>query len=323
MPWRANASRRVPRPPLTPRGLLGSAALLGGLSAAYAWRESKRVERTRTVIQLHELPPGLDGLRILHISDTHFPANGESVPRFLRAVAAQDYDIVFATGDYVESQRGWPVVVEAFRRISPQLGMYAVLGGHDRYAGVRSLGDVGRQARRWRRRPRLVDPTPLVQGLQAVGVQVLLNQSRAVEIGGEVVRLIGIDDAYLGLDDLAAALPEDDAEELPGFRVLLSHSPDGVSSPLAASIPLALCGHTHGGQIRIPFYGAPVRHAQAVDRKRPAGLMRIGATTVYVSRGFGTATIPLRFACRPELGVVELRRLEPQQRGQRLENRSH
>ncbi|MEE9277850.1 MAG: metallophosphoesterase, partial [Dehalococcoidia bacterium] len=281
------------------------AATLAAAGIGYAWRESKRVELTETVISIADLPPGLDGLRILHIADTHFPANGASLPRFLEAVASLDYDIVFATGDYAESESGWPVVREAFRRIDPKLGIYAVIGGHERYAGVRSPLDLWPLAGRlWRRSPRrLVSPAPLIRDLESLGVHVLVNQSTTLEIGGEMVRLIGIDDAYLGLANLEAALPPPADTSVAGFSILLSHSPDGVLQADGKAIPLALSGHTHGGQIRLPGYGAPVRHAVSVDRLRPAGLVQIGETQVYISRGFGTAGVPLRFACRPEVGV--------------------
>ena len=286
------------------------AGCAGAALAAYAWRESKRVELTHTVIRLPELPAGLEGLRILHVADTHFPRNRESLPRFLDAAASLDYDIVFATGDYADTTRGWPVVAEAFRRLEPKLGIYAVIGGHERYAPAPPITEALRLLRLFRRgrKRRLVDPTPLVQQLEAAGVRVLINASTTLEIGGEAVRLIGIDDAYLGLDDLEATTKPRGTPEPAAFTILLSHSPDGVPLATTAAIPLALSGHTHGGQIRVPFYGAPVRHARAVDRRQAAGLMRIGGTQVYVSRGFGTTGLPLRFACRPELGVVELRR---------------
>ncbi len=95
-----------------------------------------------------------------------------------------------------------------------------------------------------------------------------------------------------------------------GFRLLLSHSPDGLLHARSREVDLALCGHTHGGQITFPLLGAPVRHARAVGRREPAGLLRIGGVTTFVSRGFGTSLLPLRLGARPELAVVELRRAE-------------
>lgn len=290
--------------------LLAGGIALGATTAYYAWRESKQVDLTETIVEIPDLPLGLDGLRILHLADTHFPANGESLPRFLRAVRAHRYDLVLATGDYAESDRGWPVVVEAFRQIEPNLGVYAVIGGHERYRGPRTGREFVTLACRLLlgRRGTLRDPAPLIQRLRDLGVTVLINDNIAVEIAGEVVRLIGIDDAYIGLADLPAATGGRACRDLPGFPILLSHTPDGLLDPLARDVPLALCGHTHGGQIRVPWYGAPVRHTRSVDRLHTAGLLHFGKTRVVVSRGFGTAALPLRLGCRPEVGVVELRR---------------
>ena len=284
-------------------GVAAGAAVAGGaVAAVYAWRESKQVELSETVVRVPDLPPGLDGLRILHVADTHFPANAESLPRFLAAARRQSYDVVVGTGDYVDTRAGWDVARRAFAALEPGLGVYAVIGGHERYARpgpgslLRLLG---------RRRGRWVDPAPFVAGLREAGVRVLINEHCTAEIGGEMVRFIGIDDACHGLDRLPEALPPAGA---PGFPILLSHSPDGLLHPAARGLPLAFSGHTHGGQIRVPGYGAPVRNARAVGRRQASGLVRIGGTQVVISRGFGTTRLPLRFACRPELGVVELRR---------------
>ena len=153
----------------------------------------------------------------------------------------------------------------------------------------------------------LSDPSPFVQALEDAGVTVLRNEQRSLEIAGELLRLSAVDDAWIGLADLDGALPGAGAEPQ-GFHVLLSHSPDALLDPRTRSVPLALCGHTHGGQIRVPFYGAPVRHSHLVDRVRTAGLHRIAHTQVVISPGFGTAALPLRLGCRPEIGVIELRR---------------
>lgn len=299
--------------------LLGS-GLGGGALAAYAWRTAKRVEHSHVVIPIPDLPPGLDGLRILHVADTHFPGNGESLERFLAAAGDREYDLVLATGDYADTQDGWPVVVEAFRRLRPGLGIYASLGGHERYPGLGPFrGWTGRHWARhgWRgelarlrrrilgRRGGLIDPAPLISALQEVGVTVLVNESRSIEVGGELVRLVAIDDAYLRRADLDRALPDPHAG---GFRILLSHTPDGLRHPRASEVHVALSGHTHGGQIRFPLIGAPVRHAHSVDAQHPAGLHRVHGVPVFVSRGFGTALLPFRLGATPELAVVELRR---------------
>ena len=103
---------------------------------------------------------------------------------------------------------------------------------------------------------------------------------------------------------LERALPPDD--EGGGLTVLLTHSADAVLR-LEAPPPLVFSGHTHGGQIRVPWYGAPVRHSKLVTREQTAGVFERGGSQVVVSQGFGTAVVPLRFLCRPEVCVVELR----------------
>jgi predicted MPP superfamily phosphohydrolase len=298
------------------RRVLAAASLAAAAGAGYTWRESKHVEPTETVLRVPELPMGLDGLRILHVSDTHFPANAESLPRFLATARAQRYDLVIGTGDYVDSQRGWHVAAQAFREIDPALGMFGVIGGHDRYASPRwseigpRLGSRlgGRQIER-RAPRRRVDPAPFIEDLESAGMRVLINARTSIEIRGERLDLVGVDDAYLALDDLDAALGAASGAPSgePGFAILLSHSPDALRDPRAARFPVAFAGHTHGGQIRIPGFGAPVRHASTVTRHQASGLLRIGPTQVVISRGFGTTLVPLRLACRPEVGVVELR----------------
>ena len=93
--------------------------------------------------------------------------------------------------------------------------------------------------------------------------------------------------------------------------MLLTHAPDAALRlpPQAEGGPsLVLCGHTHGGQIRVPGWGAPLRHSRLVDRKRASGVFQVRGTQVVVSRGFGTAHVPLRFACRPEIALLRLER---------------
>lgn len=282
-----------------------TAALGGGLTA-YAWWESTQAAATRRRVTVRDLPPGLDGLRVLHVSDTHFPADGASLERFAELVSGLEYDIVFATGDYVETAAGWDSAVEAFALLHAPFGVYASLGAHDYLSPVRTLGEwtVAARSRMFGGRRTLVDPAPFVERLEALGVRVLRNEWAQVEIGGEVLRIAGAGDDSVGLARLDRALPLD--EDGAGLTVLLTHSPDAVLR-LERPPPLVFCGHTHGGQIRAPWYGAPVRHSRLVDRRRTAGVFERSGSQVIVSQGFGTAVVPLRLLCRPEVGLVELR----------------
>lgn len=292
------------------RALSSAAALLGALGgglAAYAWWESTQAKLVRHDVAVPGLPAGLDGLRILHVSDTHFPANGASLERFAELVAEVEYDIVFASGDYVETAAGWDSAVEAFSLLHAPFGVYASLGAHDYLSPISTVAEWRGAMRRraFGGRRRLVDPAPFVERLEDLGVRVLRNEWTQTEISGEILRISGAGDDSVGMARLDRALPP--ANSADGLTVLLTHSPDALLR-LQHPPPLSFCGHTHGGQIRIPGYGAPVRHSQLVDRRQTAGVFQRNGAQVIVSQGFGTAIVPLRLLCPPEIGLIELRR---------------
>ena len=320
------------------RALSSAAALVGALGgglAAYAWWESTQAKLVRHDVAVPSLPAGLDGLRVLHISDTHFPANGASLERFAELIAEVEYDIVFASGDYVETAAGWDSAVEAFSLLHAPFGVYASLGAHDYLSPVSTMAEWRGAMRRraFGGRRRLVDPAPFVERLEDLGVRVLRNEWTQTEISGEILRIAGAGDDSVGMAHLDRALPPVDGVAGPdsvdgadgpdsaggadgpdgadgaggadGLTVLLTHSPDALLR-LQHPPPLSFCGHTHGGQIRIPGYGAPVRHSQLVDRRQTAGVFQRNGAQIVVSQGFGTAIVPLRFHCPPEIGLVHL-----------------
>ena len=301
---------------MSARGAAARAAAAGGLigggAAAWAWFESTWVERTHRVVRVRGLPAALDGLRILHVSDTHFPADGASTGRFRRAVEELSrkpgFELVLATGDYVETAAGWDAAARAMAELPGRAETYAVLGAHDYLAPVRSAGEWMRAAReRLGGRRRMVDASGFVGRLEESGIAVLRNERLWAEVRGREIVVAGAGDASAGMCRLDDALPA--AGEREGeFTILLTHAPDAVLGLDAARMPAAaFCGHTHGGQIRVPGWGAPVRHSRLAERRRAAGEFEVNGGKVVVSRGFGTAIVPLRFACRPELCVVELR----------------
>ena len=222
--------------------------------------------------------------------------------------------MVLCTGDYVETAAGWDAAADALTQLRAPFGVYATLGAHDYCAPVRSLSSwlQFNADRLLQRRRKMIDPTPFIERLESAGVVVLRNEWRSAEIGGELVRIAGADDASVGMARLGQALPPADLAPA-GFDLLLTHSPDAVLNLRRERQQPALVfsGHTHGGQIRVPGWGAPVRHSNLVTRQNPSGLfLPYGddGPQVVVSRGFGTAFVPFRFACRPELGLYELRR---------------
>ncbi|MCY3570649.1 MAG: metallophosphoesterase [Chloroflexi bacterium] len=279
---------------------------IGAGSALYAWWESTAVEVREHRLSVADLPPGLDGLRILHMSDTHFPANGDSIGRFLEQVWPLDYDLVCCTGDFVETSAGWDSAADALTQLEAPFGVFATLGAHDYCQPVRSLDEwASFNVDRLKGSPRrFVNPQPFVERLEAAGIVVLRNEWRSLEIGGELVRIGGAGDDSVGMAQLESAVPP-----AGGFSMLLTHSPDAaLRMPLWADggPSVVLSGHTHGGQIRVPGWGAPLRHSRLVNRTQADGVFDVRGAQVVVSRGFGTAHVPLRFACRPEIGLIHL-----------------
>ncbi len=286
--------------------ILGQAAALGAAAALYAWWESTAVEVSERTLVLPDLPPGLDGLRILHISDTHFPADGDSVGRFTEKVWPLDVDLICCTGDYVETAAGWDSAADALTQLRAPFGVYATLGAHDYCPAIRTAADwCTFNTDRLLGSPRqFVNPRPFVQRLERAGITVLRNEWRSVEIDGELVRIGGAGDESARMARLDSALPP-----LGGFSILLTHSPDAalrLPPRMEGGPSLVFSGHTHGGQIRVPGWGAPLRHSRFVSREHAAGVFERMGATIVVSRGFGTAHVPLRFACRPEVGVLTL-----------------
>ena len=289
--------------------LVAGAGALGALgigATLYAWWESTAVEVTERRLVLPDLPPGLEGLRILHISDTHFPASGDSVGRFVERIWHLDYDLICCTGDYVETSAGWDSAGDALTQLTAPLGVYATLGAHDYCQPVRSFDEwVSFNADRLMGSPRrFVNPAPFVERLEEAGIVVLRNEWRSLEIGGELVRIGGAGDDSVRMARLDSATPPPG-----GFSIMLTHAPDAalrLRMPRDGGPSLVLCGHTHGGQIRVPGWGAPLRHSRLVSREQTSGVFEVSGAQVVVSQGFGTAHVPLRFACRPEIGLITL-----------------
>ncbi len=241
------------------------------------------VEITRHEVFVNGLPEPFDGYRVAFLTDTHVA--GFVRRTFYETIVAQtrafEPDLVLFGGDFVSFKRHIPLLAERLAGLSARDGIFAVLGNHDY----------------WSDAPRIVET------LQGVGVRFITNQHVILARGGARLPLAGIDEVYRGAPDPEAAFAGI-GDDQPCLAV--SHHPDIVDVLPRRRIDLLLCGHTHGGQIRFPFFGAvvvPSKH----ESKYAAGFHRAGAVLMYVSRGIG-AIPPLRILCRPELATFVLRR---------------
>ena len=237
------------------------------------------IEVTRHEIFIDDLPETLDGYRIAFVTDTHVAAMMRR--GFYREVVAQvqrfDPHLVLLGGDFVTWRRHIPLMAEwLLTDLSARDGVFAVLGNHDYWAGAEEVQ----------------------RAMTEHGVRFLTNASVKLPL-----QVIGIDEMYRGTPDAGKAFADIDPD-LPCIGV--SHHPDIIDLLGAHRIDLLLCGHTHGGQIRFPFFGAvvvPSRH----EAEYAAGFHRVRNVLMYVSRGIGSIP-PLRILCRPEVATFVLRR---------------
>ena len=239
------------------------------------------IEVTRHEVFVDDLPPSCDGYRIAFLTDTHVAS---FVRRdFYREIVAHtnafEPDLVLFGGDFVTFARHIQLAAKVLTDgLRAGEGMYAVRGNHDYWAGI---ADVERE-------------------LGARGVEFLNN--RSVQLRG-VLPLVGIDEIYRGTPDVARAFASvDPAQPCIG----ISHHPDIIDLLPDRRLDLLLAGHTHGGQIRLPFFG-PIVVPSAHEAEYAAGFHRQRDVLLYVSRGIG-AIPPLRILCRPEVALFTLRR---------------
>jgi uncharacterized protein len=262
---------------------LWTVAGIAGAGAAYTGFEAGWIDVVESTIALPRLPRTFTGLRVAFLTDLHHgPFTGLS---YIETVVAMTNslrpDVICLGGDYVH--RGSKYIepcIEVLGDFQAPRGVYAVLGNHDHWHGAKASS----------------------RALAGCGVRELTNTGVWLEIGGERLRLAGVDDLWNGVQDLDAALG--DATDSDSC-IVLSHNPDYAETARDRRVSLVLSGHTHGGQAVFPVIGAPIVPS-AYGQKYVRGLVQAPATQVYISRGLGTITPPLRFCCRPEISLLTL-----------------
>jgi hypothetical protein len=225
------------------------------------------------------LPPALHGLTMVQMTDFH---HSQTVPLHVieQAVAVankQRPQAVFLTGDFVSNDASYAAAcARVLGDLRAPLGVYAVIGNHDYWT----------------------DPHEVARQLTAHGITVLTNQAR--RLTGDLW-VAGIDDAWSGRPDLDRALA---AVPAGATTILLAHEPDFADEAQGRGIAVQLSGHSHGGQVRVPFTRRPV--VPFLAWKYYTGIQRVGDMLVYTSGGLGTMQPPFLFTCRPEVAVLRL-----------------
>ena len=286
------------------RGVLGATAV-GTATVAYA----AGIERTRWTLRRAELPVLAEGarpLRVLHLSDLHMMPGQKSKQRWVAALDELDPDLVVNTGDNLAHRHAVPAVLRALGPLLDRPGVF-VFGSNDYYAPRPK-----NPARYLIKSKRKIHGIPLPwRDLRAAlverGWHDLTHVRQLVTVDGQPIAMAGVDDPHLHRDRYTdiAGRPNRSA----ALRLGVTHSPEPrvLDAFAEDGYDLVMAGHTHGGQLRVPGYGAIVTNCE-LDRTRARGASRWGAHMwLHVSAGLGTSPYaPVRFACPPEASLLTL-----------------
>jgi predicted MPP superfamily phosphohydrolase len=277
---------------VTRRNFLRLAAGSAAGLAFYAGEISRHeLELIYITIKLPRLPDAFAGMKIVQISDFHFQEYTEAtfLEAIVRKVNALTPELVVLTGDFVSSKplpqhtaiRLAYHCTEILSRIECPM-RYAIMGNHDALVGAHAVTDA----------------------LLTHGIPVLANSFVPLERQGQRIWLAGVEDVLQQRPNLSDALPaKKNAQREP--TILLAHEPDFADYTVGRQVDLMLSGHTHGGQILLPFL--PPLMLPDMGTKYVHGLFRLGdGLQLYVNRGIGAVNLPFRFRCPPEITAITL-----------------
>lgn len=273
---------------LTRRSFLKLSAFAAGGLALYAGEVARHeLSVEQHAIHLTRLPEAFRGMRLVQISDFHYAEFTEAY--FLREMVDRvnrlKPDMVLLTGDFVSdgplprpyARRHAVGCAEILSRIECPL-RFAIMGNHDTSVGNKYV----------------------MGPLEENGIPVLLNQAVPLERNAQRLWLAGLGSADQGQSRPEQAIPRASGEA----TIVLAHEPDILPNIAKYKVDLMLAGHTHGGQVRLPFL--PPLSLPPLGKKYVEGLFHYGSTQLYVNRGVGTVGLPFRLNCPPEITVLTL-----------------
>jgi predicted MPP superfamily phosphohydrolase len=235
-------------------------------------------------IPVPNLPHEFDGLRVIHLTDLHY---GPLMPLEILAKVIQktnelEKDIVVCTGDYVRgayAARRLEGIWSVMAKLHAPEGVYTVLGNHDHWASTEQS----------------------VHCLNTSGHINLRHKAVPLSRAGKTLWLGGAGDLWedhVNLDQVLKDVPDD------ACRIVLAHNPDTADTDYTTRVDLIISGHTHGGQVKIPFIGTPMLPVK--NKAYSSGFICSPKTGVFISRGIGWAALPIRFNCFPEIAILRL-----------------
>jgi uncharacterized protein len=259
----------------------GTAALLAGYPV---FIERNWVQINNYRLSVPSLPKAFNGFRVVHLTDLHlgYLVSESFIREVIHKANRLKPDIIVCTGDYVHASNTtkeidtvWPIL----STLKARYGVYSILGNHDHWA----------------------DTEKSLQWLQRTG-QSVRHTCKPIYRGKERILIGGAGDYWedeLNIDLSFSSSDEGDC------RILLTHNPDSVDTDFETPLALILSGHTHGGQVSIPFLGPPVLPVK--NKKYASGLIETEKGPLFISKGIGWTIYPIRINCYPEIAVHELR----------------
>ena len=253
------------------------------------WSNSA-IEITQHTISSKSIPKAFDGFKIAQVSDLHNKEYGDNNQELLDFIRNEKPDIIVITGDLLDCRNtDYNVAIQFCKGAAEIAPTYYITGNHEAW---------------------LTELNLLTETLEHWGVTYLANEAVTLNKDNQSIRLVGMTDTMFtavyeekSFDEVLRQL----TPECKDYTILLSHKPDLFDTYAANDVDLVLTGHTHGGQIRLPFLGGVYVPDQGFFPKYDAGIFTQNQTTMIISRGLGDSVFPFRFNNRPEIILVELK----------------
>lgn len=276
----------------------GILCLLGLSIVFWTWLETRLRQINRHSIKISKPLPR--PLKILHLSDIHFAGPDRGLTSFFDRLAQETYDLIVMSGDIFDCEKGILRAKENLSKLKSKFGIHAVLGNHD-YFDYR-FWDIFKPGIRGRGYPKIAQPVEqFMECLKRVGVKVFRNEHLEIPFENTTLALHGLDDPTTGQADIEKAMRGYDPEHI---NILLTHTIDAFFYIGENEIDLSFSGHSHGGQIRFPWFGALITHTD-FGPKYSQGIHPLKGAVCSVSRGVSASRFfSLRLLCPPEAIVL-------------------
>jgi len=291
-------NKKIDRRQFLRLGFYGKVSL--GLCKGFFNTFNSQIELKKVPVNIPDLPKSFRGFKIVQLSDIHSSliVSQNHIAQAVKLAMVEKPDLIVLTGDFLSGKKKFGTgsigefkreyldnCINAFKPLQAPMGIYAVLGNHDFWSGSDAVKTITDEFER------------------QLGVNWLRNKHVVLEKDKDQIALLGVDDYW---EDSCSVGKAYDGLKKDMSKILLSHNPDinEALSPLI-KIDLILSGHTHGGQVVIPFVGMPFLPSPFGQKYRE-GLVRDGERQTYITRGVGHMVAPIRYNCPPEVTLITL-----------------